>query len=136
MKKLYILLACLSAYGVNAQQNDSLSKSLFPEGTREYYLQKSKYQKTSAWFMVGCGLALSVAGVIQAGNNLFSLNRINDGVGSFVVGAGLALGSIPLFIASGRSKRSALLAVSGPPLSFNNKGQPAFLLKFILPIGK
>jgi hypothetical protein len=117
MKKIILLpaffLLLLGSKQLSAQQSDSL-KNIFPEGTKEYYLQLSKSQKTSAWFMLGGGLLLAVAGGIQVSNNLFS--KSNEGVALFLVGAGLSLGSVPLFIASGRNKRRASLAVSAPPV--------------------
>jgi hypothetical protein len=137
MKKIILLpaffLLLLGSKQLHAQQSDSL-KNNFPEGTKEYYQLESKHQKTSAWFMLGSGLLLAVAGGIEVGNNLFT--ESNEGASLFLVGAGLSLGSVPLFIASGRNKRRASLAVSAPPVSFHSKVQPAFTLKLTLPVGK
>jgi hypothetical protein len=77
------------------------------------YLQRSRYQKTAAWLMLGGGTALAVFGIQKAVN---APVIIPNGTGKegetgailFFAGAGTVLGSIPLFIASGRNKRKGL----------------------------
>ena len=88
--------------------------------TKEYYWEKSRDQRTAAWFMLGGGIALSVVGVIGASATIFDDNNAADTY-AFVAlaGVGLSLGSIPVFIASGRNARKAAT------LSF--KTQPVFL---------
>ena len=84
------------------QQTDH-SQSL----TRQDYLKKSKNQKTTAWILLGGGIALGVAGPV-----LWSSTGISDsGVDVLMVcGAASVVGSIPLFIAAGRNKRKGMNA--------------------------
>jgi hypothetical protein len=108
--------------GLRITQNaDPASNSLFFEDsthTGEYYLQKSKNQKTAAWIMLGGGIALSVVGIVgvSVNYNLFEETSTEDTYAAItLIGTGLALGSIPLFIASGRNHRKAAT------LSFKNQ---------------
>ena len=71
-----------------------------PTLTKQDYLQKSKSQKTTAFILLGIG-ATAVA-IAAPGNVSFDVLPV------LVIGGGLAtLGSIPLFIASGKNKRKA-----------------------------
>ena len=94
-----LLLMTASSF---CQQTDH-SQSL----TRQDYLKKSKNQKTTAWILLGGGIALGVAGPI-----LWSSTGISDsGVDVLMVsGAASIVGSIPLFIAAGRNKRKGMNA--------------------------
>jgi hypothetical protein len=94
-----LLLMTASSF---CQQTD-FSQSL----TRHDYLKKSKNQKTTAWILLGGGIALGVAGPI-----LWSSTGISDsGVDVLMVsGAASIAGSIPLFIAAGRNKRKGMNA--------------------------
>ena len=68
--------------------------------TRDEYLKKSKSQKVAGFILLGAG-ALGLISV-SGGNTNF------DVLGPIVVVSSLAvIGSIPLFIASGRNKRKA-----------------------------
>ncbi|MEO6135022.1 MAG: hypothetical protein ABIP35_07710 [Ginsengibacter sp.] len=72
------------------------------------YLQKSKSQKSAAWALLGSGSALIIVGVLIG--NKKNASFADAGTGVVLGGLGLlsTLGSIPLFIASGRNKRKAL----------------------------
>jgi len=88
--------------------------------TKEYYWEKSKNQRTVAWVMLGGGIALSIVGIVGASATLFEDNNAADTYSVVAaIGVGLSLGSIPLFIASGRNARKAAT------LSF--KAQPIFV---------
>ena len=91
------------------------SFSQTPTPSKDYYLQKSKNQKNSAWIMLGGGVAMTTIGMIQAINN-FSLFEPST-KGEFLVAAGIgtALGSIPFFISSSKNARKAAT------ISFNNQ---------------
>jgi hypothetical protein len=86
--------------------------------SREHYLQKSSNQRTTAWVMLGAGIALTTVGIIGAASTFDVLddNSTTDTYGVVaLVGVGLALGSIPLFISS---KHNAQKAAT---LSFRNQ---------------
>lgn len=67
------------------------------------YLQKSKSQKSAAFILLGIGVTtLTIAAVGD-----LDLDAIGAVV---IVGGAATIGSIPLFIASGKNKRKALQA--------------------------
>jgi hypothetical protein len=88
------------------------------------YLKKSKNQKTAAWILLGGGFALSTTSILIATPK--ATEDLAYGLGGFLVGepvpennytaesillvTGIAamLGSIPLFIASGKNKKRAM----------------------------
>ena len=87
------------------------------------YLDKSKKQKTAAWILLGSGFALSATSVLLAAPKAEEDYRYYAGI--FVVEPGpqnsysmksvllvagtvSMLGSIPLFVASGKNKKKAM----------------------------
>ncbi len=80
---------------------------------KEYYQAKSKRQKTGAKVMLIGGAALIGAGFLIGDRKESSFD---DATGAIIggIGFGLMIGSIPVFIASGKNKRKAA------SLSFNN----------------
>jgi hypothetical protein len=104
MKKLACLglfLACITH--LLAQQ---------PTKNRDYYLTKSKKQKTVAIVLLtGGGLATTLGFGIGGGNES-SFDEANTGGIIAVVGIASMIGSIPLFIASARNKRKAKLVIN------------------------
>lgn len=104
-----LLLAAIICY---SQQPSSQSLN------ETNYLLKSKHQKTAAWVLLAGGATLTTVGLIvgvnSAANELVQIITDEKDDGSFVAGevmfaAGLAsiIGSVPLFLASGRNKRKA-----------------------------
>lgn len=72
-----------------------------PALTKQDYLQKSKGQKAAAWICFGSGAALFA--IAAPGNVSFNI------LPALVIsGGGLVIGSIPLFIASGKNKRKSM----------------------------
>ena len=69
--------------------------------TREEYLTKSKTQKVFGFILLGAGATTLI--IISKGNT--DLNAVGP---LAVVGALSTLGSIPLFIASGKNKKRAM----------------------------
>ena len=136
MKKsiLYFLLLALPAASFCQQTNDSVPV------IKTDYLVKSKNQKTAAWVLLGGGVALIGAGFLIGD----SKNATFDDAGTGVVLGGIgflsAVGSIPLFIASGKNKRkamkaSAFIKLETVPLlqkqSFVQNSYPAFSVNII-----
>ena len=117
MKKI-IASAILLAIVTHAfcQQVDSL-KSI----AKTDYLRKSKNQKTAAWVLLGGGVAMAITGTIVYNNaynkaaeedplgTLLTLGTNVNPTGALIATAGVlaAVGSIPLFIASGKNKKKA-----------------------------
>lgn len=106
MKKIIIftMLLVLSATSFSQQTNPSQPL------TRADYLHKSKSQKTTAWILLGGGSALAITGILIGAKKETSFNDASTGAIVGGVGALSMIGSIPLFIASGRNKRKAMAA--------------------------
>ena len=123
MKKVFAV-AILLAIATNAfsQHADSLRSV-----ARTEYLRKSKNQKTAAWVLLGGGVAMFITGSIiynDAYNKaaeqdplgtLLSYGTNVNPTGGYIALAGTlaALGSIPLFIASGKNKKRAMAISTG-----------------------
>ena len=131
MKKsiLYFLLLALPAASFCQKTNDTIP------AVKTDYLLKSKNQKTAAWVLLGGGTALIGLGFLIGD----SKNATFDDAGTGVVLGGIgflsAVGSIPLFIASGKNKRKAMKATTSIKMetiplhqvqSFIQNSYPAF----------
>ena len=108
MKKniIYLLLLALPATSFCQKTNDTVPV------VKTDYLIKSKNQKTAAWVLLGGGTALIGVGFLIGD----SKNATFDDAGTGVVLGGIgflsAVGSIPLFIASGKNKKKAMKATT------------------------
>lgn len=105
MKKLLLLFALLSTIVVSAQE---------VKYTRDYYLAKSKSQKTMGWIMLAGGTGLVIAGIAVGDSDTNNdPNELGFGpdfeVGLWLLGGGLIVGagSIPFFISSANNARKA-----------------------------
>jgi hypothetical protein len=106
MKKstLYFLLLAMSVTSFCQNTKDTV-RVVKPD-----YMIKSKNQKTAAWVLLGGGVALIGAGFLigDSKNSTFD----DAATGALLGGIGFlsTIGSIPLFIASGKNKRRAMKA--------------------------
>jgi len=105
MRTLFTILAVFSVMTLLAQPKIE---------TKDYYLTKSKNQKTVGYVLAGGGAALVISGLIVGnGDNNNDPNELDFGpnfdVGLWLVGGGIAsaLASIPFFISSGNNARKA-----------------------------
>jgi len=114
MKKtiLFAISLIMSAASFSQQTNSQTAL------TKEDYLKKSKNQKTTAWVMLGGGAAFILVGDLIGNSKESSFSDAGTGFIIAGVGALSMLGSIPLFIASGRNKRKAM------SMSFKNEMIP------------
>jgi hypothetical protein len=113
MKKT-ILLVTLALASISSMAQNTVNTAT---DLKTDYLQKSKNQKTAAWILVGTGTVALVSGFIVQANHaedntvgLFTGSQNNSGVIIALVGAGMAVGSIPLFLAAKKNKVMASLA--------------------------
>jgi drug/metabolite transporter (DMT)-like permease len=123
------MLLIVSAATFSQQTNPS------PSLTKQDYLQKSKHQKTAAWWLLGGGLALSTTSVligalkatedyttiitgIFTGTDPTPQNNYTAATILFVVGTAAMVSSVFCFIASGKNKRK------GMSLSFKTETIP------------
>src|SRR5437764_2022563 len=95
----------------------SFSQSLTPAAkTSDYYLTKSRHQKTAAWIMLGGGVGLTALGIGVSEANTIDYamgdQSNNNTAGTIITVAGLAsaLGSIPMFISASHNKHKAALS--------------------------
>jgi len=108
MKKniLYFLLLALPAASFCQKTNDSIPV------VQTDYLVKSKNQKTAAWVLLGGGVALIGAGFLIGDSKNSTFDDAATGAVLGGIGFLSAIGSIPLFIASGKNKRKAMQATT------------------------
>ena len=105
MRTLFTILALISVMTVCAQGITE---------TKEYYLNKSKNQKTAGYILAGGGAALIISGIIVGNDDTNNdPNELDFGpdfeVGTWLLGGGIVSGlaSIPFFISSGNNARKA-----------------------------
>jgi hypothetical protein len=108
MKSVFLLIICLSLLNCIFSQTKA----------KEYFLQRSKNQKTTAWILLGAGVTAIITGVIVD-------NALKEGeqsfTGGFIEVGGIicTLTSVPFFISSSRNKRRATtLAISNEKVLF------------------
>lgn len=104
MKKTITFLM-LFLFSVNAF-NQTIPNNEF---SKEYYLKKSKNQKTTGWILLSGGTLMTVVGVIGFSDSWYSSsNSTTDAYGIIMLGGVVSgLGSIPFFIMSGNNARKA-----------------------------
>jgi hypothetical protein len=134
MKKIILLLI------VSLLTFKTFSQTIQPAHSKDYYLQKSKKQKTTAWILLGGGTLMAVVGGISFSNNfdVFSSNSGTDASGFIFLGGVLAdIASIPFFISAAHNKRTAAMIVLNHQNNYmivqNRailKTQPAISLQF------
>ena len=88
------------------------SFSQTPSGqlSKDYYLTKSKNQKTTAWILLVGGTLMVVGGAISFGDNYYYGSDTATDVSGFIVLGGLLsdIASIPFFISSSKNKKRAV----------------------------
>ena len=153
MKKiiLYTMLFAIPALSFSQSTENNIP------AVKTDYLKKSKNQKTAAWILLGGGFALSTTSILIAtpkaaedmtygfyglfaGEQVPQNNYTAESI-LLVAGTVAMLGSVPLFIASGKNKKKALNmsanikienATSFQRQSFVQSSYPAFALKINL----
>jgi len=93
----------------------------------QYYSKKNKNQKTTAWIMLGGGFVLTVGGAAIISKEILidpwtgdTVNPIG-GVIMFYGGLASMATSIPFFIASGKNKRRASIALTQEKITMGHK---------------
>jgi hypothetical protein len=117
MKKIFI---CTMMMAMAATSFCQETNSTQPH-TKQDYLKKSKDQKTAAWVLLGGGTVMIGTGFLIGARKESSFDDAATGFIIAVVGVVSDIGSIPLFIASGRNKRKAIR------ISFRNETAPQLL---------
>lgn len=123
------------------------TKSFTATDVNNDYLTKSRNQKMAAWILLGGGVVgVGIGSVIEFNNapkNLVSIitdqTYNSSGIAVAFIGGGMAVASIPLFIASSRNKKKAKLSISSQPTGFavpTNMGSGITGITVSFPIGK
>ena len=131
MKRITLCLLAIMLF------TKSFSQEKGPALTKEYYMQKSKNQKITAWVLLGTGIGMILGGM--AINYSSTDGGEDQGLWLSYLGGATALTSIPFFISGHKNKKRALsVAVSNQKnyfLSQNNiafKPQPVISLTITL----
>lgn len=103
MKKIVIFTMLMILSATSFSQQTTPSKPV----TQADYLKKSKNQKTTAWIMLGGGASLILVGNLIGNSKNSSFDDAGTGVVIGGIGVLSMLGSIPVFLASGKNKRRA-----------------------------
>jgi hypothetical protein len=107
MRKLFFSALLLFITTGSFCQQTNFHQSL----TKQDYLEKSKKQKTAAWVMLGGGFALAAGGAVLDVSSDWNKSETPYLV-AISIGCASMVGSIPLFIASGKNKRKAINAAA------------------------
>jgi len=129
----FCVVSCSSIIpNVQAQQ---LENSSSKPGNKnfQYYSKKHKNQKTTAWILMTGGSVLTIGGMVgqaaTATKDLFTTILVQeppekiDLTGTYIAYAGLAAmaTSIPFFIASGKNKKRAHIALTQEKITMGHK---------------
>ncbi len=132
---IFLVLFSVSIFG----------QSVTPHPDKDYYLHKSKSQKTVAWVMLGGGVTLMAVGLAAMQSAVIDDNLggkpSSFGAGDVLFYTGLASSvvSIPMFISAGKNKKKAAeIAIKVNPVLSTQQNfvtvqkQPALSLKVLL----
>ena len=98
MKKLFLLICCILTCNTFFGQPKA----------KEYFLERSRNQKTTAWILLGAGTAAIVSGVLVEAPHRGTGNSQSFTGGLITVGGIIGtLTSIPFFISSSKNKKRA-----------------------------
>ena len=108
MKKIIVFIIALSAASCSFSQQTQ--KDTVQYGTKDYYLQKSKKQKSGAFALLVGGTVLMGTGLLIGDSKNADFGDAGTGVVMVAIGFLADVGSIPLFIASSKNKKRAAKA--------------------------
>ena len=158
MKKILFasICFCIIMSKAGAQMRDTTLNPASYKVDSKSLFQKAKKQKTGAWILLGSGAALAITGmgiitsdasynssqdISSALTTIFTLGTVTPepvhyrhhtaGTILAIAGAGAMLGSIPLFTASGKTKREARLLLKNETVFLN----PQLSLTRLLSLG-
>ncbi|MBL0129823.1 MAG: hypothetical protein IPP43_00795 [Chitinophagaceae bacterium] len=104
MKKFSFFALLLIASAISFSQPITNTTSI----TKTDYLQKSKNQNTTAWVLLVGGATFILAGDLIGNSKESTFGDAGTGVIMAGLGVLSMIGSVPLFIASGKNKRKAI----------------------------
>lgn len=131
MKTTFIIVALLF-HGLECFCQKTNSQQTL---TQEDYLKKSKRQKTTAWILLGGGVATSIIGLSQINLAGSDNGEVNNTPGTILFFTGLAatITSIHFFSASKKNRKKAASVSSNIELKPSNLGIGQTLFKRVYP---
>ena len=102
------LIAVKASFAWNSFPMDSVNRL----ETKEFYLNKSKQQKTTAWILLGAGTTLTAVGLIGIGESypIFGVAdqpKYSLSVAATLIGIATDVLAVSLFIKSSKNKKRA-----------------------------
>ena len=91
--------------------------------SHDFYMRKSRNNKTVGWVLAGTGSALAIGGIIASAKevteNVLNFETKLSDTDDILLGAGLAcaVASVPFFISAGKNKKKAKIALSTQPVT-------------------
>ena len=134
MKKLVAAIVFMLV-GIQSFAQETVKKD------RDYFLQKSKNQRTAAWILTGAGAALAIGGGIGFNQNfeLFGPGGETE-AGIMVAGVALVAAGVALHIVATNSKQKADLVITEMPFhwpGYQSGAQKKMLaLQWKIPLNK
>lgn len=95
-----------------------LSDSAYRVGSKEYFMQLSKKNRTAAWVLLGVGTAMMIGGAAAFDSSWDSGSASETDISGFIVLGGLIADvvSIPFFITAAKHKKRAMALSAGSQL--------------------
>ena len=122
---ILLLIFFMNVFKIDAQINKPEPFKNEQHNMADFFLKKSKNQKTAAWILLGGGAGVALAGDIIGTNAIKNSNPDELFPRGSLAGGGMLLGgviatiaSIPFFIASGKNKKIANLIFKNESQSF------------------
>jgi len=149
MKKIILLISTITVFAVSGIcqiNNPAVNDNKVFIGN--LYSIKAKKQNTAGWVMLGGGAIVTAIGVaifpkdydiFGFGNSSGTESQASLATAFTIAGTLSMLGSIPVFIAAGKNRRRAELALSNQKISFQLPGKMSQHISGIslsIPIGK
>ena len=123
-------LLCIAA-GLSAQQRTTPMSDL---ELGQYYLSKSKSQKTIGWILLGGGLALYIGGIATY-SDIYD-DQDTEAAVMVLTGSIATIASIPLFITAAKNKGRAEILLRNQNVPMGFKSGRGLSIGIGLPIGK
>ena len=125
MKKIPIILYLVIVINqlLSAQVNTDTSRrtEISDRELGLQYLKKANKQRTSAWLMLGAGIAMEVIGMSVAANDLYAENQVPGTL--LFVGGILTITSVPVFISGAKNRGRAEILLRHENIKvYNNYG--------------
>lgn len=130
--KITRIIVVLLFYGLECLCQKTYSQQTF---TQEKYLKKSKCQKTTAWILLGGGVATSIIGLTQINLAGSVSGEVNNTPGTvlFLTGLAATITSISFFSVAKKNRKKAATVSSNIELKPGNLGVGQLLFKRVHP---